>query len=124
MAREITQLFWVMGEFTRGGLSPDDEMVYEWRMDFIRDFLERDILSLKPRIPPPRLRQLWTMLAHSHGQLLNMPAMAISMGLNGKTIRSYIDLLEGAFMVRRLPPYSVKLKKRLVKTPKTYLRDA
>ncbi len=115
---------WLRGGFPLSWLASDDEASFEWRLDFIRDFLERDIPMLQPRIPPERVRRLWTMLAHLHGQLLNMASLSSALGVSGPTIRNYIDLLEGAFMVRRLAPYAVNLKKRLVKSPKIYLRDS
>ena len=115
---------WLRGGFPLSWLASDDEASFEWRLDFIRDFLERDIPMLQPRIPPVRVRRLWTMLAHLHGQLLNMASLSNALGVSGPTIRNYIDLLEGAFMVRRLPPYAANLKKRLVKSPKMYLRDS
>ncbi len=116
--------YWLRGGFPLSWLASDDEASFEWRLDFIRDFLERDIPMLQPRIPPDRVRRLWTMLAHLHGQLVNMASLSSALGVSGPTIRNYIDLLEGAFMVRRLAPYAANLKKRLVKSPKMYLRDS
>lgn len=115
---------WLRGGFPESLQAPDDETSFEWRLDFIRDFLERDIPMLQPRIPPERVRRLWTMLAHTHGQLLNMASLSSALGVSGPTVRNYIDLLEGAFIVRRLPPYAANLKKRLVKSPKLYIRDS
>jgi predicted AAA+ superfamily ATPase len=116
--------YWLKGGFPLSWLAPGEDASFEWRLDFIRDFLERDIPMLQPRIPPERIRRFWTMLAHLHGQLLNMASLAGALGVQGPTIRSYIDLLEGAFMVRRLVPYAANLKKRLVKSPKLYIRDS
>ena len=118
------ETYWLKGGFPLSWLAPDEDASFEWRLDFIRDFLERDIPMLQPRIPPERIRRFWTMLAHLHGQLLNMASLAGALGVKGPTIRSYIDLLEGAFMVRRLVPYAANLKKRLVKSPKLYIRDS
>jgi predicted AAA+ superfamily ATPase len=115
---------WLRGGFPLSWLASDDKASFEWRLDFIRDFLERDIPMLQPRIPPERVRRLWTMLAHMHGQLLNMASLSSALGVSGPTVRSYIDLLEGAFMVRRLDPCAANLKKRLVKSPRIYLRDS
>ncbi|MFC1826025.1 ATP-binding protein [Thermodesulfobacteriota bacterium] len=115
---------WLRGGFPLSCMAAGENASFEWRIDFIRDFLERDIPMLQPRIPPERIRRFWTMLAHNHGQLLNMAALAGSLGVQGPTVRSYIDLLEGAFMVRRLAPYAANLKKRLVKSPKLYIRDS
>ncbi len=118
------ETYWLKGGFPLSWIAPDEGASFEWRLDFIRDFLERDIPMLQPRIPPERIRRFWTMIAHIHGQLLNMVSLAGSLGVQGPTIRSYIDLLEGAFMVRRLGPYAANLKKRLVKSPKLYIRDS
>jgi len=115
---------WLKGGFPPSWIADNQQASFEWRIDFIRNFLERDVLMLQPRIPPERIRRLWTMLAHNHGQLLNMSSLAGAIGVQGPTIRNYIDLLEGAFMVRRLTPYAANLKKRLVKTPKQYIRDS
>jgi len=116
--------FWLKGGFPLSWLAANDKDSFEWRLDFVRDFLERDIPMLQMRIPPERIRRLWTMLAHNHGQLLNMASIAGAIGVQGPTIRNYIDLLEGAFMVRRLAPYATNLKKRLVRSPKLYVRDS
>jgi predicted AAA+ superfamily ATPase len=105
-------------------LAPNEDASFEWRLDFIRHFLERDIPMLQPRIPPERIRRFWTMLVHLHGQFLNMASLAGALGVQGPSIRSYIDLLEGAFMVRRLVLYAASLKKRLVKSPNLYIRDS
>jgi predicted AAA+ superfamily ATPase len=118
------ETYWLKGGFPLSFIAPEEGDSFEWRLDFIRDFLERDIPMLQPRIPPERIRRFWTMLAHIHGQLLNMASLAGALGVQGPTIRSYIDLLEGAFMVRRLLPYAANLKKRLVKSPKLYIRDS
>ena len=116
--------YWLIGGYPPSFTPAKPNASFEWRIDFVRDFLERDIPMLQPRVPPERIRRLWTMLAHSHGQLLNMTSLAGAIGVQGPTVRSYIDLLEGAFMVRRLSPYAANLKKRLVKTPKLYIRDS
>jgi hypothetical protein len=118
------ETYWLKGGFPLSWIAPDEVASFEWRLDFIRDFLERDIPMLQSRIPAERIRRFWTMLAHIHGQLLNMASLAGALGVQSPTIRSYIDLLEGAFMVRRLVPYAANLKKRLVKSPKLYIRDS
>lgn len=123
-SRGALEPYWVKGGFPLSWLEADETASFEWRLDFIRDFLERDIPMLQPRIPPTRIQRLWTMLAHNHGQLLNMAALAGAIGVHGPTVRTYIDLLEGAFMVRRLPPYTANVRKRLIKSPKLYLRDS
>ena len=116
--------YWLIGGYPPSFTATEPKTSFDWRIDFIRDFLERDIPMFQPRVPPERIRRLWTMLGHTHGQLLNMASLAGAIGVQGPTIRSYIDLLEGAFMVRRLAPYTANLKKRLVKSPKLYIRDS
>lgn len=115
---------WIRGGFPRSLMAPNEEASFEWRIDFIRSFLERDIPALKPRLSVPTLRRLWSMLAHVHGQLLNMASLANALDVSTHTVKHHIDLLEGAFMARRLMPYSRNLGKRLVKSPKLYLRDS
>lgn len=96
----------------------------EWIENYIALFLERDLPNLGVTIAPAKLRRLWTMLAHLHGQILNLSDLARSMDLSHHTISHYLDLLEGAFMIRRLAPYSANIGKRLVKSPKIYIRDS
>ena len=115
---------WLRGGFPRSYLAPDDEVSFQWRQDFIRTFLERDIGMLGFRMPPARLGRLWKMCAHIHGSLLNASKLADSLGVSSHTIRSYIDLLEHTFMIRVLLPDAPNLKKRLVKSPKIYIRDS
>jgi predicted AAA+ superfamily ATPase len=115
--------YWLRGGFPRSWLAKSDEESYEWRLDFRRDFLERDIPMFSRRIEPATIGRTWDMLAHVHGGLLNMATLASALGVDGHTVRSYIDLLEGAFMVRRLQPVHANLRKRLVKSPKLYFRD-
>jgi len=112
------------GGYPRSFLSENDRQSLEWRTDFVRDFLERDIPSFNPRLSPLTADRLLQMVAHSHGQILNMNSLALSLGIDGKSVRRYLDLLEGAFVIRRLQPFSTNLKKRLIKSPKIYLRDS
>lgn len=86
-------------------------------------FLERDLPALGLRLPPARLRQLWTMLTHVHGNLLNVSDLARSLGVSSHTVNHYLDVLEGAFMIRRLPPHFANIQKRLSRSVKLYLRD-
>ena len=120
----VLRRYWLRGGFPRSWLAESDEQSFYWRTDFRRDFLERDIPMLKRRVEPVAVGRLWDMLAHVHGQLLNMATLASAMAIDGHTVRSYIDLLEGALMVRRLQPVHANLKKRLVKAPKVYFRDS
>ena len=105
-------------------MAGSDEESLTWRESFIRTFLERDISQLGFRIPARTLERLWRMCAHHHGQLLNLSRLGESLGVSHTTIRSYIDLLSETFMLRVLPPLTGNLKKRLVKTPKVYVRDS
>ena len=117
-------LLWVRGGFPDSFLADDDATSLEWRADFIRTYLERDIPALGPRIPAETLRRLWTMLAHRQGGLLNAAQLARSMGVDGKTIAHYLDLLVDLLLVRRLSPRLANVGKRLVRSPKVYVRDS
>jgi predicted AAA+ superfamily ATPase len=120
---DIRQL-WLRGGFPRSYLAANDDISFEWRQDFIRTFLERDIGMLGFRMPPERLGRFWKMCAHIHGSLLNASKLADSLGVSSHTVRSYVDLMEHTFMVRVLLPDAPNLKKRLVKSPKIYIRDS
>jgi len=120
---DINQL-WLRGGYPRSLLNIDDESSFQWREDYIRTFLERDIPQLGFHIPANTLSRFWRMLAHCHGQTLNASKLADSMGVSGHTIRKYIDLLEQTFVVRTLQPWAGNTKKRLVKSPKVYIRDS
>jgi predicted AAA+ superfamily ATPase len=115
---------WCRGGFPRSFLSKSDEDSTAWREGFIRTFLERDLPQLGIRIPSQAMRRFWTMLAHSHGQTWNASKLGASMGLSDKTVRSYLDILSGTYMVRQLQPWFENVKKRQVKMPKVYLRDS
>lgn len=115
---------WVRGGFPRSFLANTDEDSAAWREGLVRTFLERDIPQLGIAIPAPAMRRFWTMLAHFHGQTWNASALAQAMGLSDKTVRSYLDILTGTFMVRQLQPWHANISKRQVKAPKIYLRDA
>lgn len=115
---------WLRGGYPRSILAADEDVSFQWREDYIRTFLERDIPQLGFYIPANTMRRLWQMLAHCHGQVLNASKLATSMGVSPHTIRKYIDLLEQTFMLRVLLPYTSNTKKRLIKSPKIYLRDS
>ena len=114
---------WLRGGFPRSFLAADEADSMTWREGFIRTFLERDIPQLGISIPAMAMRRFWTMLAHLHGQTWNASELSRSMGLSDKTVRHYLDILTGTYMVRQLQPWHENLKKRQVKTPKIYLRD-
>jgi predicted AAA+ superfamily ATPase len=115
---------WLRGGFPRAYLSKDQELCDLWLQNYVTTFLERDIPALGIRIPAATLRRFWMMLSHYHGQLLNCSELATSFGISDKTVRHYIEILEGTFMVRLLQPWTANVGKRLVKSPKLYLRDS
>jgi hypothetical protein len=115
---------WWRGGFPRSFLSESEEDSLAWQESFIRTFLERDIPQLGITIPAAAMRRFWTMLAHYHGQTWNASNLARSMGLSDKTVRSYLDILTGTFMIRQLQPWHENIGKRQVKAPKIYLRDS
>jgi len=121
---DFFEKLWLRGGFPRSFLAESDEDSMAWREGFIRTFLERDIPQLGITIPSVAMRRFWTMLAHYHGQTWNASELARSMGLTDKTVRSYLDILTGTFMVRQLQPWHENIGKRQVKAPKIYLRDA
>lgn len=114
---------WVRGGLPRSFLAETDDDSFAWREGFIRTFLERDIPQLGISIPAAAMRRFWTMLAHYHGQTWNASELARSMGLSSKTVRKYLDILTGTYMVRQLQPWHENIGKRQVKAPKIYLRD-
>ena len=115
---------WIRGGFPDSFLAPDDRESLAWREDLIRTYLERDIPLFGPRIPAETLRRFWTMLAHSQGGLHNASRYAVSLEVSGPTVNRYTDLLVDLLLVRRLQPYHVNVGKRLVKSPKVYIRDS
>ena len=115
---------WSRGGFPRSLLAPDDEGSADWRANFITTYLERDIPSLGPRVPAETLRRFWTMLAHRQGTPMNAAELARGLGVDPKTVATYLDLMVDLLLVRRLPPLHANVGKRLVKTPKTYVRDS
>jgi predicted AAA+ superfamily ATPase len=124
IAPDNLRRLWLLGGFPRSFLAVDNDTSFQWRQDFMRTFLERDIGMLGFRMPPARLGRLWKMCAHLHGSLLNATKLADSLGVSSHTIRSYVDILEHTFMIRVLMPDAPNLKKRLVKSPKIYIRDS
>lgn len=115
---------WSRGGFPESCLAPSDEDSLDWRLAFIRTYLERDVPQLGPRIPAETLRRFWTMLAHNQGQTHNAAALARGLDVNGVTIARYLDLLVDLLLVRRLQPWTSNLGRRLVKAPKVYVRDS
>ena len=115
---------WIRGGFPDSYLAKNDEHSFKLRKDFIRTYLERDVLQFGPRIPAATLESLWTMLSHGQGSLLNASNLASALSLSAPTVTKYIDLLVDLLLVRRLGPYHTNVGKRLVKSPKVYVRDS
>jgi predicted AAA+ superfamily ATPase len=115
---------WLRGGFPDSFLAGDDKASWDWRSDFIASYVERDIPTMGPNISPATMRRLWSMLAHCHGQQVNCSRLGESLGVSYKTVKNYVDTLCGFYMVRQLPPWSGNSGKRLIKTPKLYLRDS
>jgi predicted AAA+ superfamily ATPase len=121
---ENQQRLWLRGGYPGSYLASSDLASARWREAYIRTFLERDIPQLGMRLPAEHLRRFWTMLAHLHGQLWNSSQLARNLSISPPTARHYLDVLSDTFMVRILPPHHANLGKRLVKSPKVYLRDS
>lgn len=115
---------WLRGGFPEGLLAPNDEQSLRWREDFIRTYLERDIPQLGPRLPAETLRRLWVMLAHRQGSPFNAAELGRSLGLDARTVSRYVDLLVDLFLLRRLTPWHANVGKRLVKSPRLFVRDS
>jgi uncharacterized protein len=115
---------WLRGGFPLSYLAQSNSASVQWREDFIRTFLERDIPNLGIRIPSLMLRRFWMMLSHYHGQIFNASEIGKSLNIADTTVKRYVDLLTGTFMIRQLPPWYYNTKKRLVKRPKIYFRDS
>lgn len=119
----LTRL-WLRGGFPESYLAGSDDESLEWRLEFVRTYLERDVPALGINLQAESLRRFWRMLAHRHGQLWNASEMARSLGVSSPTAGSYLEVLSGTFLTRRLEPYHANVGKRLVKSPKVYLRDS
>ena len=114
---------WLRGGFPLSFLARNEKDSQAWRQGFVRTFLERDIPQLGISIPAAAMRRFWTMLAHCHGQTLNASELGRSLGISDHTIRAYLDILTGTFMIRQLQPWHENISKRQVKAPKIYFRD-
>lgn len=115
---------WSRGGFPDSVLAISSKVSQMWRTDFIRTFLERDIPQFGFTLPARMMRRFWSMLAHYHGQILNASKLGQALNVTHPTIRKYVDILEQTYMVRTLPPCIPNTKKRLIKSPKVYLRDS
>ena len=114
---------WIRGGFPKSFMPRKIQDSIMWRSNYITTFLEQDIPQLGIQIPAQTLRRFWSMLAHYHGQILNYSEIGRAFGISDKTVRHYLDILQGTFMIRLLQPWYVNLGKRLVKSPKLYFRD-
>ncbi|NBB31237.1 ATP-binding protein [Cellulophaga sp. BC115SP] len=118
------EALWLRGGFPDSFLAKSDAGSFRWRQNFILTYLERDVPQFGSRIPAISLRRLWTMLAHTQGSQLNTAQLGASLGITIPTVKRYIELLEDLFLVRTIYPWSGNVGKRLVKTPKVYIRDS
>lgn len=121
---ENMEKLWQRGGFPKSYLAFDEQQSTLWRENFIQTFLERDISNYGFNIPPVTLRRFWLMLAHYHGQIWNGAEFARSMGVSEPTVKRYLDILTGTYMIRQLQPWFENIKKRQVKAPKVYIRDS
>ncbi|WP_292995605.1 ATP-binding protein [Nitrosomonas sp.] len=121
---EAVNELWLKGGFPDSLLTGNDVTSLNWRYDFIRTYLERDIPQLGPRIPAETLGRFWTMLAHSQGTNINAAKLAANIEVSSVTIARYIDLLVDLLLIRKIQPYTANIKKRLVKSPRIYVRDS
>ena len=117
-------MLWIRGGFPLSWLAKNDSESFRWREAFIATYLERDIPALGPRIPATSLRRLWTMLAHLQGSLLNYSQLATSLAISGQLVHRYVDILCDLMLLRRLAAWHGNVGKRLVKSPKVYVRDS
>jgi uncharacterized protein len=124
LARNAGQSLWVRGGFPDSFLAQTDAESFEWREAFIQTYLERDVPSLGPRIPAETLYRFWQMLGHNQGQMLNAAQLAAGLGISGQTVGRYLDIMVDLLLVRRLQPWSSNVGKRLVRSPKVYVRDS
>jgi uncharacterized protein len=124
-ALETMQTLWFRGGFPQSFLAPDDANAFVWRTNFINTFVQRDLPELGVTIPAETLLRFWRMTAHLHGQVFNASQIAASLGgIAHTTVGRYLDIMVDTMLVRRLPPYFINIGKRLVKSPKVYVRDS
>lgn len=118
------QTLWLRGGFPDSYLATDNDMAMDWLENLIRTYLERDVPQMGFRVPAIRLRRLWTMLAHLQGEPINFSRLAANLEIDAKTVSRYIDILTDLLLVRRLEPWHINVRKRLVKAPRYYVRDS
>jgi predicted AAA+ superfamily ATPase len=119
----VNQL-WLQGGFPLSILARNQKSSEKWRSNFIRSYIERDLPLLGLQVSPVQLERLWRMLAHLHGQILNISTISDSLGISSHTAKRYLDFMENAFLLRRIIPFSTNLRKRMVKSPKIFLTDS
>ncbi|OGX34526.1 MAG: hypothetical protein A3C36_07490 [Omnitrophica WOR_2 bacterium RIFCSPHIGHO2_02_FULL_52_10] len=124
IGQKEAKMLWLRGGFPLSFLAKNDTDSFTWRKSFIKTFLERDLREQGIDLPSVTLHRFWAMLANSQGQIWNAAPIASSLGVSEPTVRKYLDIFTGVFMVRQLPPWHVNIKKRQVKSPKVYIRDA
>ncbi len=118
------ETLWLRGGFPRSYLTESDSQSMTWRTNFISTFLEKDLTVLGINVPAATMYRFWTMVSHYHGQTINYSELGRSFGINDKTAKLYLSILEDTFMIRQLMPWHANVRKRLVKSPKIYLRDS
>ena len=118
------QRLWLRGGFPLAYLADSPEKYRSWQRSYVSTFLERDLPALGIQVPPSALRRFWMMLAHYHGQVVNFSELGRSFNATDNTVRRYLDILSGTFMIRLLPPWWANVKKRQMKAPKLYIRDS
>ncbi len=123
-AQNDHKTLWLRGGFPDALLSGNDSLAMDWLEDFIRTYLEREMPQMGFRVPAVRLRRLWTMLAHLQGETINCSKLAGNLEVDAKTVSHYIDILTNLLLVRRLEPWHINVKKRLIKSPRFYIRDS
>jgi len=123
LGKNTEESLWLRGGFPLSYLASSDNASFDWRRNFVKTFLERDIPQLGIRVPAARLRRFWTMLAHYHGNIWNASEIARSLGTKEDSARHYLDILTGTYIIRQLQPWFTNTGKRVVKSPKIYLRD-
>ncbi len=118
------KLLWLRGGFPKSYLANTEEISFNWRKSYISTFLERDIPELGIQIDPQNLRRFWMMIAHYHGNIINMSEVGNSLSISHTTVKRYLDVLTGTFMIRQLKPWFANISKRQVKQPKIFIRDS
>ena len=121
---QASERLWLLGGFPRSYMASSEESSFQWRLDFIRTFVERDLPALGSRVPAQTHDRFWRMLAHGHGQVWNASRFATSFGVSAGSVRSYLDLLTSALVVQQLEPWHENVSKRQVKSPKIYIADS